>query len=374
MHRREILDWLRVEDERRLNELWRRADEVRRLHVGDEVHLRGLIEFSNHCVRRCAYCGLRAENRRIARYRMTADEILDCARQAVAYGYGTVVLQSGEDPGTQADWLADVVRRIKAETPLAVTLSLGEREDDELALWRKAGADRYLLRFETSNRRLYEQIHPPRPGRRSDRFAILRRLRELGYEVGSGVMIGIPGQTCDDLAEDIDTFRRLRLDMIGVGPYIAHPDTPLGQQRQDRPPETHAGPAVRPGNIASVLAADTAVTHEQVAGTELMTYKTIALARIVCPQANIPSTTALATLNRANGRELGLSRGANVIMPNLTPPRYRCLYQIYPAKACLYETAAECDACLKHRLRAMGRKVGTGRGDSPGHRPITTIP
>jgi len=374
MHRREILDWLRVKDERRLDELWCRADEVRRLHVGDEVHLRGLIEFSNHCVRRCAYCGLRAGNRRIERYRMTADEILDCARQAVAYGYGTVVLQSGEDPGTQAAWLADVIRRIKAETPLAVTLSLGEREDDELALWRKAGADRYLLRFETSNRRLYERIHPPRPGVRSDRFAILRRLRELGYEVGSGVMIGIPGQTYDDLAEDIETFRRLRLDMIGVGPYIAHPDTPLGQPRQDAPVRTPAGPAAQPGNRAAVFAVDTAVAHEQVPSTELMTYKTIALARIVCPQANIPSTTALATLNRANGRELGLSRGANVIMPNLTPLRYRSLYEIYPAKACLYETAAECDACLKRRLRAMGREVGTGRGDSPGRNPVTTIP
>jgi len=373
MHRREILDWLRVEDERRLDELWRRAAEVRRLHVGDEVHLRGLIEFSNHCVRRCAYCGLRAGNRRIERYRMTADEILDCARQAVAYGYGTVVLQSGEDPGTQAEWLADVIRRIKAETALAVTLSLGERKDDELALWRKAGADRYLLRFETSNRRLYERIHPPRPGARSDRFAILRRLRELGYEVGSGVMIAIPGQTYDDLAEDIETFRRLRLDMIGVGPYIAHPDTPLGQPRQDAPARAPAGPAAQLGNRAAVFAVDTAVAYEQVPSTELMTYKTIALARIVCPQANIPSTTALATLNRANGRELGLSRGANVIMPNLTPPRYRRLYEIYPAKACLYETAAECDACLKRRLRAMGRKVGTGRGDSPGRGPITTI-
>src|SRR5262249_6280763 len=155
--RPELLAWLRESDEARLEELWRRADLVRQQTVGGEVHLRGLIEISNHCIRLCGYCGLRFDNRELPRYRMTADEILACVREGVGFGYGTVVLQAGEDPGIGAEWMAEVVRRIKAESPLAVTLSLGERSREELALWRAAGADRYLLRFETSNRKLFDQ-------------------------------------------------------------------------------------------------------------------------------------------------------------------------------------------------------------------------
>ncbi len=343
MHRSEILSWLRETDPTRLAELWRRADDTRQRHVGGEVHLRGLVEVSNHCVRLCAYCGLRAPNAAIERYRMTDDEILACARQAVAFGYGTVVLQSGEDPGITREGMATLVGRIKAETPLAVTLSLGERPDEDFAAWRAAGADRYLLRFETSNRVLYDRLHPPRPGTVSDRVAMLGRLRQLGYEVGSGVMIGIPGQSYADLADDLELFAPLDLDMIGVGPFLVHPDTPLGD------------PEFRP----------VALDAEQVPPSELMTYKVIALARLVCPRANIPSTTALATLNRAQGRELGLVRGANVIMPNLTPPKYRVLYQIYPDKACLLETAEGCHTCLRTRIESLGRDVGKGRGDSP---------
>jgi biotin synthase len=203
----EILTWLRENDPERLTGLWRAADDLCARAVGDEVHLRGLIEFSNRCVRGCAYCGLRAPNRRLVRYRMSADEVLACAHQAVSFGYGTVVLQSGEDPATDADWLADLVRRIKVQTPLAVTLSVGERSPNELAAWREAGADRYLLRFETSRRELYEQIHPCRADQdRSDRLAILRTLRDLGYEVGSGVLVGVPGQTYDDLGRDVALF------------------------------------------------------------------------------------------------------------------------------------------------------------------------
>ena len=342
MNRREILEWLREEDPARLEDLWRRADSVRRAAVGDAVHLRGLVEISNTCARDCWYCGLRVSNRDLPRYRLSADEILSCARQAVAYGYGTVVLQSGEDYGLKTDWLAEIVRRIKAETPLAVTLSLGERPDADLVAWRAAGADRFLLRFETSNRALYDRIHPPLGGRRSDRFAILRRLRELGYETGSGVMIGIPGQTYDDLADDVERFRLLDLDMIGVGPFLAHPATPLGRDAGD----LYAPPG------------------EQAPNTEGMTYKVMALARLVCPGANIPSTTALATLNRAEGRELGLQRGANVVMPNLTPPEYRAKYEIYPAKACLFEDAAACHACMARRIASLGRTVGAGQGAS----------
>jgi biotin synthase len=342
MEHAEITAWLRETSDARLAELWQRADQTRQMHVGGEVHLRGLIEVSNYCVRLCAYCGLRAGNHKIERYRMSAAEIVACAHKAVDYGYGTVVLQSGEDPAIACDWMAALVRQIKAETPLAVTLSLGERESHELAAWRQAGADRYLLRFETSNRVLYDRIHPPRGGERSDRIAMLHTLRELGYEVGSGVMIGIPGQTYEDLARDIELFRTLDLDMIGVGPYLIHPDTPLGNadQRPAAPPE------------------------QQVPNSELMTYKVLALARLVCPRANIPATTALATLNRGNGRELGLVRGANVVMPNLTPPEYRALYEIYPNKACIRETSEMCYGCLGARIHAIGRKTGSGRGDS----------
>ncbi len=356
MQRSTVLNWLREEDEERLGELWRFADAVRRENVGHEVHLRGLVEISNHCVRACAYCGIRAPNRALARYRMSADEILACARQAVALGYGTIVLQSGEDYGLTRDWMADLIRRIKAETPLAVTLSLGERPEADLAAWRAAGADRYLLRFETSNPALYHRIHPPADDcrfeirnpkselRNNHRITILHRLQELGYETGSGVMVGIPGQTYDDLANDILLFRDLALDMIGVGPYLPHPATPLGCQSEIE-------------NRKSKI-------PEQVPNTDLMTYKVIALTRLACPWANIPSTTALATLNRESGRELGLARGANVVMPNLTPPQYRALYEIYPAKACLYEPPEEFDAALKRRILALGRTIGTGPGHS----------
>jgi biotin synthase len=345
MQRIEIVNWLRETDSARLDDLWRLADRTRQEFVGGEVHLRGLIELSNYCVRLCGYCGLRAGNTGLRRYRMLDDEVLECVQKAVEFGYGTVVLQSGEDPELTCDRITALVRRIKADTPLAVTLSLGERDDDELAAWHEAGADRYLLRFETSNRTLYEQIHPPRNSSRlrSDRIAILATLARLGYEVGSGVMIGIPGQAYDDLADDIEWFARLDLDMIGVGPYLPHPDTPLAD-RNAWPP---------------------AADGQQVPATEEMTYKVIALARLVCPRANIPATTALATLNRHEGRELGLVRGANVVMPNLTPTKYRALYEIYPDKACIAESGEACHHCLSGRIATLGRQIGQGRGDSP---------
>ncbi|MGH2270745.1 [FeFe] hydrogenase H-cluster radical SAM maturase HydE [Anaerohalosphaeraceae bacterium U12dextr] len=336
----EIEHWLRETSEKALETLWARADQVRKATVGDEVHLRGLIEISNHCVRRCAYCGLAAGNRTIERYRMTREEILECAMKAVRLGYGTVVMQAGEDYGITADWLAEVIREIKTQTPLAVTLSLGERPYDELKLWKQAGADRYLLRFETSDSHLYELIHPSLPGKKSDRFEILRQLQELGYEAGSGVMIGIPGQTYAILARDIQIFSTMDLDMIGVGPFIPSPNTPLGR-----------------GEIHFDI--DPA---QQVPNTELMTYKVVALTRLVRPDANIPSTTALATINKESGRELGLMRGANVVMPNLTPVQYREKYEIYPGKACINETAEQCNGCLRSRIASIGRTVGTGPG------------
>lgn len=352
--------WLRETDEHRLENLWREADRVRRENVGDAVHLRGLIEISNYCCRLCGYCGLRADNRGLERYRMSREEILRCARLAQDLGYGTVVMQAGEDYGVTRGWMADLIRAIKQETGLAITLSLGERSDEDLAAWKQAGADRYLLRFETSDPGLYALIHPPGPGRTlSDRVAQLKRMREMGYEIGSGIMVGIPGQTYAMVAQDILLFRELDLDMIGVGPYISHPATPLARMEPADPQAAE--------QITLPLPAP---EDEQIPNTELMTYKVVALTRLACPQANIPSTTALATLNLAQGRELGLQRGANVVMPNLTPVQYRRLYEIYPDKACIAETADQCYTCLSARIRRIGRDIGTG----PGGRCRTTQP
>lgn len=336
-----IAAWLREGDAAALERLWAAADAVRAARVGDAVHLRGLVEVSNHCIRHCLYCGIRACSGGLTRYRMTAGEILDCARAAKRLGYGTVVMQSGEDPGLTREFVAGVIRSIKADVGLAVTLSLGERSDDELAAWRDAGADRYLLRFETSDPTLYRRIHPALPGTLSDRVAQLLRMREMGYEIGSGVMVGIPGQTWDILARDIELFRDLDIDMIGIGPFLPSPRTPLGRD-----------------GARGLLASD----GEQVPNDELTTLKAVALTRLVCPEANLPSTTALATLDPATGRELGLVRGANIVMPNVTPPAYRVLYEIYPGKACTHETAEVCEGCLRRRIESIGRRVGTGPG------------
>jgi biotin synthase len=349
MNRSQIQNWLREDDPGRLSSLWTQADTIRRDNVGDEVHLRGLIEISNYCVRNCAYCGIRAGNKHVERYRMEKHEILACAQHAVELGYGTIVLQSGEDPTIIGQWMTDLVRSIKRQTSLAVTLSLGECSEAELASWRGAGADRYLLRFETSNRDLYEWIHPSLPARRSDRFQILKQLQELGYETGSGLMIGLPSQTYEDLANDIALFAELGLDMIGVGPFIAHPETPLGQ-----------------AFVKSTFSLGNSINADnQVPNTELMTYKVLALTRIVCPQTNIPSTTALGTVNKKGGRLLGLQRGANVIMPNMTPMEYRRKYEIYPAKVCCEEPVEEYHRQLLLALAEINRRAGTGRGDSP---------
>ncbi len=341
--RTQVLDWLTCDDPSRLPELWRMADSVRQQFVGDEIHLRGLVEVSNFCDRNCLYCGIRSHNRAIPRYRVSREEILECARQAVRFGFGTLVLQAGEDRGLEAEWIAETLRQIKRETTLAVTLSLGERSIEEYRLWREAGADRCLLRFETGKRELYDLIHPPLSGENSDRKAILGHLREIGYEIGSGVMVGIPGQTYEDLADDILAFRTMDLDMIGVGPYIPHPGTPLA-----RLGEKLAAPA-----------------SQQVPATVDMGYRVIALARLVCPRANIPSTTALATLDGPTGREQGLQRGANIIMPNLTPRKYRQMYEIYPAKAASTEDAEESCAAAFRQIKSLGRLAGEGRGDSP---------
>lgn len=351
MNRNEILQWLRETDESRLEALWTRAEETRRHAVGDDVHLRGLIEVSNYCVRSCAYCGIAACAPKVERYRMTREEILACADRAKDFGFGTMVMQAGEDPGIRADWMAEIIRAIKARTGLAITLSLGERADGELAAWREAGADRYLLRFETTDPELYRRIHPSLPGTPSDRIAQLMRMRDMGYEIGTGVMVGIPGQTWDTLADDIWTFRDYDMDMIGIGPYLSSPGTPLD------------------GPLGEELRAKAG--GEQTPSDPLTTLKVLALTRLVCPETNIPSTTALATLDPASGRANGLQRGANVVMPNLTPAKYRVLYQIYPGKAGLHETADITRSKIEAQILSLGRTVGRGAGTSPrvGRRP-----
>ncbi len=333
--------WLQEGDPQALAWLWAEADAIRAAHVGDEVHLRGLIEASSHCVRSCLYCGLRAPAQGLDRYRMDGEEILDCAREAARLGYGSVVIQAGEDPGLTRELIANCIRAIKRETPLTITLSLGERSDRDLQTWKEAGADRYLLRFETGDPLLYQRVHPDLPGRRSNRFSQLARMRAMGYEIGTGVMVGLPGQTWDTLATDILRFRDFDMDMLGVGPFLPSPRTPLG------------GP-----EAACFIAAPT----EQVPNDELTTLKVIALTRLACPEANIPSTTALATLSGVQGHELALGRGANVVMPNMTPVTYRARYEIYPGKACLHETATACQGYLEGRLLALGRRVGRGPG------------
>jgi len=341
--REEILAWLKEEEGWKLDFLWEDADRVRREHVGDEVHLRGLIELSNYCRRDCLYCGIRG-SRKIERYRMTEDEVMDCARTGQRLGYGTVVLQSGEDLGLTREFTTTLVRRIKTETPLAVTLSLGERGLEGLKEWRAAGADRYLLKHETSDPELFRRIHPDCGTEVSDRIALLKVAQQMGYEVGSGVMVGIPGQSYESLADDIMLFRDLDLEMVGCGPFVPHPDTPLGRPPAESPKSEVQSP------------------KSQAPATDLMTTKVVALTRLVCPDANIPSTTALATVNKEHGRELGLERGANVWMPNLTPLKYRALYEIYPGKAAVIDTAEEFHQNLLATLQRIGRVPGKGPG------------
>jgi len=339
-----IKEWLLENVPQELNRLWRKADEVRCRSVGDDVWLRGLIEVSNHCDRGCAYCGISSCAPNVERYRMTQDVILATAKRAVDFGFGTVVLQAGEDQGITGPWMAEIVRSIKSETGLAITLSLGERSDADLLAWREAGADRYLLRFETSDPELYKQIHPNLAGQ-SDRFAQLARMRTMGYEIGTGIMVGIPGQTWDTLANDIWLFREYDMDMIGIGPYVESPGTPLA------------------GKLGAALRS--AAGDDQVISNDLTTLKALALTRLICPLTNIPATTALATINPSAGRSSALQRGANVVMPNLTPPDFRVLYQIYPEKAGLHETADITREKIEGQIKSLGRTIGCGPGTSP---------
>ncbi len=350
MYDDEILRWLLTRDEARLAWLWTAADRARREHVGAAVHLRGLIEFSNRCDRACLYCGMHRANRDLARYTMSRDEIVAGAREAARRGYGSVVLQSGEALAPAAPWLADVVRAIKATTDLAVTLSVGERPVADHALWREAGADRYLLRFETSDPALLQRLHPPRgdaSGAGHPRLAGVRALQELGYETGSGFMVGLPGQTYASVARDIATVRDLELDMVGVGCYVPHPATSLGRE--------HAA------LVAAGRYTETPRPDGQIPNTALATLAAVALVRLAAPQVHLPASTALATVSE-DGYAAGLRRGCNVIMPNLTPDAYRLRYDIYPTP--LRGEESDAGAGILRTIEACGRTVGAGPGGS----------
>lgn len=330
LDRDDLISLLAIEhdDERAL--LFSLANKIRQQEVGDEIHLRGLIEFSNYCRKNCTYCGLRRHNKQLERYRMEPEEILTSVQQAARLGYRTVVLQSGEDPYYTLDRLCGLLRAIKKHSDTAITLSIGERPREEYQELYDAGADRFLLRFETSNPEIYARLHPD--SHYENRMQILRWFREIGYEVGSGIMIGLPGQTLANLADDILAFKTLDLDMIGVGPFIAHPQTPLAHTAN---------------------------------GTVEMSLKVIALTRIVTRDTNIPATTALATLRPEDGRELALQAGANVLMPNVTPVEYRSLYELYPDKVCVGENAEQCRGCTQRRVYSLNRMPADHSGASP---------
>ena len=340
MSKTEIEAWLRETDPEKLAWLWSMADTTRLCHVGNTVHFRGLLEISNYCVRRCTYCGINQDCHKVARYRMSEKEIMASIQKILEAGCDTVVIQAGEDYGLTREFITKIIQNIKNSTSLAVTLSLGERSYQDLAAWKKTGADRYLLRFETSDQELYRRIHPALVMTESplQRLVLLQKLHDLGYEVGSGVMVGIPGQTYQTLANDIDYFRKFKLNMIGIGPYIVAPETTLGR------------------DAAKVYAVDI----DQVPATELMTLKVVALARLICPTANIPSTTALATIGGLKGYEFALQRGANVVMPNLTPKEYRQHYTIYPNKFGVDATVDNSIINLQERIELLGREIVRG--------------
>ncbi|OGR78557.1 MAG: [FeFe] hydrogenase H-cluster radical SAM maturase HydE [Elusimicrobia bacterium GWC2_64_44] len=326
MERDEMINWL--SPDRDPADLYARADKARREAVGDAVHLRGLIEFSNFCRRRCYYCGIRAGNAKVRRYRLTEGQVLDCARTAKRLNYGSVVMQSGEDSHWGPAQLAEVVSKVKRETGLAITLSVGEHTREEYKLLRAAGADRFLLRFETSDRRLFGMFKPDSDY--DNRFRCLAWLKEAGFQVGSGVMAGLPGQTLESMADDILLFKRLELDMVGIGPFIANPDTPM------------AG---------------------AVSGTLDAALRMVALTRIVTKNAHIPATTAMGSID-PQGRQKALRCGANVLMPNISPTEHRVDYSLYPGKICTNEAPEQCAGCVDAMLDSLGRKRAEGAGHS----------
>lgn len=308
------------------------ANAVRARIFGDAVHLRGIIEISNRCAKNCAYCGIRAGNSAVKRYTMTEDEIVTAARAAAVGGCKTVVLQSGEPPAMGDAALERIIGRIDQECGLAITVSCGVRSPEVYAAWKTAGMRRYLLRFETSDPGLYARLH--HDSSLAERLEALETLRGLGVQVGSGFLIGVPGEEIETLARNILLCRELELDMIGVGPFIAHQGTPL------------------------------AGTPNRWADDPEMFFMAVAVLRLYNERAHIPATTAYDALFPDDGRERLLACGANVFMPNVTPQPYRAAYQLYPGKPCADEDGSACLGCARLRIEALGRHVADGPGDA----------
>ena len=309
--------------------LFQAADKVRREVYGTDVYIRGLIEISSYCKNDCYYCGIRRGNEKAGRYRLREDEILSCCEAGYSLGFRTFVLQGGEDSYYTDDMLCGIVAKIKSKYPdCAVTLSLGEKPYESYKSYFDAGADRYLLRHETANEEHYRMLHPDNM-RIENRKNCLWNLKEIGYQVGSGFMVGSPYKTTGNLVEDIRFLQELKPAMIGIGPYIAHQDTPFARFKS---------------------------------GSLDLTLRLIAILRLMFPYALISSTTALGTI-APNGRELGLRAGANVVMPNLSPVSVRSLYKLYDNKICTGEDAAECRECLERRVESAGYRIAVHRGD-----------
>ena len=323
MNKQELVDIL--SDSKKNDWLFKEADKIRRENVGDEVHLRGLIEFSNICKRQCKYCGLRSENKEIERYRILKDEILIYVQNAVNLGYRTVVLQSGEDDYYDTDKMIEIIREIK-KNDVALTLSIGEKTYDEYKAFKDAGADRYLLRIETTDKKLYENMHPH--ASYENRKRCLYDLKSLGFETGTGCLVGLPDQTIESLADDILFFKELDADMVGIGPFIPHEQTPLKDAQK---------------------------------GDFWLALKVMELTRINLPNINIPATTAMETLN-PNGRIIALQSGANVVMPNVTSTEYRAKYEIYPGKICINDQPEKCRGCIEAKIKSIGRTISQNKG------------
>ncbi len=325
---KDLEEALSLNDQGQLNELFSFADTVRKEFCGDGIILRGIIEFSNFCSQECFYCGLNNSNHKLKRYCMSKDELFEAVEYLASCNIKTLVLQSGQDDGLDALWLQDIISKIKSRFDIAITLSLGEKSIDEYRIWRRAGADRYLLKMETLERKLYDSIHSNMSF--TQRLNCLNILRDLGYQVGSGNIIGLPGQTLKTIAQDIIFFKQGDFDMLGIGPFIPHENSQFAGQQQ--------------GDVS-------------------LTLKTIALVRIVTKNAHIPATTALGSMDK-DYRLDGLKCGANVLMPNFTPQPYRKLYEIYPQKRCIDEPVGTCNFYMDGMAKNIGRFIDYARGDS----------
>lgn len=322
-------------------QLFAHAAEVKEKYVGNKVYFRGLIEFSNICGKNCYYCGIRSGNKNVARYNLTDEEILDCARYAYENHYASVVLQSGEvanEAFTQRmEHLLTEMKKLTNNT-LGITLSLGEQTEEVYQRWFNAGCHRYLLRIESTKQELFHKIHPNNEHHSFEtRMNCLKLLRKIGYQVGTGVMIGLPFQTIEDLANDLLFLREFDVDMVGMGPYIEHPDTPMYEYRN----------LLLPRNERLLLG-----------------LKMIAILRIMMKDINIAAATALQAIDPM-GREKGIKVGANVIMPNVTPGQYRNSYKLYSDKPCTDENPDDCTQCLESRISMTGNSIGYDEwGDS----------